>query len=186
MTRYNYKAIDANGAGQSGDLDCASREAAWDVLHQRGLIPTELTQSEGGSSLRRFRGRLSTLATKRNSFKLRDLVTMTQSLAALLNAGLTVDRSLSIASQLAANADVGAHLGRLAKTVRAGQSLAAAFAASGIALPAYYLSLVQAGEVGGSLARTLTRLGELVRKQLDVRERIRSALVYPTLLAGVV
>jgi general secretion pathway protein F len=46
--------------------------------------------------------------------------------------------------------------------------------------------MVQAGEVGGSLAQTLSRLAELLRKQHEIRERIRSALIYPSLLGCVV
>ncbi|MEP7246135.1 MAG: type II secretion system F family protein, partial [Gammaproteobacteria bacterium] len=47
-------------------------------------------------------------------------------------------------------------------------------------------SMINAGEVGGSLPLTLGRLAELMRRQVEVRERIRSALVYPALLACVV
>jgi general secretion pathway protein F len=111
---------------------------------------------------------------------------MTQSLAALLNAGLTVDRALAISAQLNARDATGSQLAQLAKAVRSGQTFADALTASGLALPGYYLSMVQAGELGGSLPSTMTRLGVLARKQLDIRERIRSALVYPTMLAGVV
>jgi len=188
VARFSYKAIDASGAGQTGELDCASRGHAWDVLQQRGLIPTDLLETAANAPPG-LRGQVKHFTAgfrKRDALMPRELVTMTQSLAALLNAGLTVDRALSIAAQLNARESVGTHLGRMAKAVRAGQSFADALAASGIALPAYYLSMIQAGELGGSLGRTMTRLGELVRKQLDVRERIRSALVYPALLAGVV
>ena len=46
--------------------------------------------------------------------------------------------------------------------------------------------LCEAGEAGGSLPETVTRLAELVRRQVVVQERIRSALVYPSILAAVV
>jgi general secretion pathway protein F len=74
----------------------------------------------------------------------------------------------------------------LGKSVRAGRSFADALVESKTALPAYYVGMVQAGEAGGSLPQTLSRLGDLLRKQHEIRERIRSALIYPALLAGVV
>ncbi len=180
--------------GQSGELECASRLNAWDELQRKGLIPIELAEANDGSSpalgvsgqIRKLTHALNDEFRQRNGIGPRQLVTITQSLAALLNAGLTIDRALAIAAQLSETASVGAHLTSLAKAVRSGQSFSAALASSGIALPAYYRGMIQAGELGGSLAQTMTRLGELVRRQLDVRERIRSALIYPALLAGVV
>jgi general secretion pathway protein F len=77
-------------------------------------------------------------------------------------------------------------LADLGKSVRAGRSFADALVESKVTLPAYYIGMVQAGEIGGSLAQTLSRLAELLRKQHEVRERVRSALIYPTLLGCVV
>ena len=46
--------------------------------------------------------------------------------------------------------------------------------------------MVEAGEVGGSLPETLKQLAQLMRRQFEVRERVRSALFYPAILAGMV
>jgi general secretion pathway protein F len=72
------------------------------------------------------------------------------------------------------------------REVRSGKPLADAFERSGRTLPAYFVSMIAAGEAGGSLPSTLRRLEELQRKQIEVRERVRGALVYPSLLAGMV
>jgi len=57
---------------------------------------------------------------------------------------------------------------------------------SNVALPIYFFSMVEAGELGGSLPQTLARVAELLKKNLDVKERIQSALIYPLILACVV
>ena len=46
--------------------------------------------------------------------------------------------------------------------------------------------MVEAGEAGGALPQTLRRIVELQERHLEIRERVRSALIYPALLAGVV
>jgi len=117
---------------------------------------------------------------------LRQLLAFTQSLAALLNAGLTIDRALQISIALAPNAATRALCDKLLKSVRAGKTLSEAVEISKQRVPPFYVSMISAGEAGGSLPETLNRLGELMRKQVEVRERVRSALVYPTMLAGVV
>jgi general secretion pathway protein F len=166
---------------------------ALEVLGRQGFIPVELSESgsaaissapasEGGFSW------LTALLARRAHTKAssRELLALTQSIASLLSAGLTIDRALQISATLAPRS-VGRLLAeQLLEGVRAGKTLNAAFAASGQKLPPYYVSMVDAGESGGSLPQTMTRLAELMRRQLEVRERVRSALVYPSLLAGVV
>jgi general secretion pathway protein F len=93
---------------------------------------------------------------------------------------------LSITASLDSDPRTRAVIAELGKSVRAGRSLADALAESKLTLPPYYIGMVQAGEIGGSLAQTLSRLSELLRKQHEVRERIRSALIYPALLGCVV
>lgn len=124
--------------------------------------------------------------TRSSQLSTRELLALTQSLAALLNAGLTIDRALQISAALAPESNSRTLTEKVLEKVRSGKTLSDSIAASGQRLPSYYVSMVNAGEVGGSLASTLTRLAELMRRQVEVRERIRSALVYPALLAGVV
>jgi general secretion pathway protein F len=187
MTLFKYQAVDASGASQAGELESGSRSAALELLQRRGLTPLELNDASSNvaPSLLQQLGRLrptyirATLGTK-------ELVSLTQSLAALLRAGLTIDRALSITASLERRPQARTLLSDLGKSVRAGRSFADSLVESKLALPPYYVGMVQAGEVGGSLAQTLSRLAELLRKQHEIRERIRSALIYPSLLGCVV
>ncbi len=111
---------------------------------------------------------------------------MTQSLGSLLNAGLTVERALQISIALTPRTPARACAQKLLESVRSGHTLAASFAASGQRLPPYYLGMIEAGESGGSLPTTLARLAELLGQQIEIRERIHSALVYPAMLAAVI
>lgn len=185
---YTYRAVDVAGTVATGVIDTPSRAAALDVLSQKGLIPIELTEQVATASAglapsrasgARFRWRQSTQLTPR------ELLSLTQSLASLLNAGLMIDRALIIASSLAVSSSTGLLTESLLKSVRAGLTLSQAFAASTQRLPSYFVSMIDAGEVGGSLPSALTRLVELQQRNLEIRERIRSALVYPSMLAGV-
>lgn len=187
MPTFTYQAVDVRGAAQVGELDCSNRASALDVLQKRGLTP--VTLAERGelartSLLDRLRARLSVRFAK--EVPAEELVALTQSLAALLRAGLTIDRALAITANLNRHPRTHGLLAELGRSVRAGRTFADALTQSRVELPPYYAGMVQAGEVGGSLPQTLTQLGQLLRKQHEVRERIRSALVYPALLGGVV
>jgi general secretion pathway protein F len=194
---YIYRAVDAAGAAHSGAVVSASRSAALEDLSRRGLVPVELREAPAANSPiadstesvrapSRFRLPARLRWTGRRQANQRELLTLTQSLAALLNAGLTIDRAMQISAALTPKSVSRTLTEKLLHTVRAGKTLSEAVEASGQRVPSYYVSMVNAGEVGGSLASTLTRLAELMRRQVEVREKIRSALVYPALLAAVV
>jgi general secretion pathway protein F len=182
---FAYRAVDTEGTLRTGELNCWSRSAALSLLAKQGLVPVELCE---GALPRSDVAKLSfeSLWPRRRTIKPRELLSLTQSLAALSNAGLTIDRALQISAMLAEAAVAREVAERLLTGVRSGKTLSHAFAASGQPLPLYYVSMVEAGESSGALPDALGRLAELMRKQLDVRERVRSALVYPSLLAGVV
>lgn len=187
MTHFKYEAVDASGASHAGELESGSRSAALELLQRRGLTPLALTDGSvttAPSLIDQVRQLWS--ASNNAALGTKELVSLTQSLAALLRAGLTIDRALSITSSLERHPQTRAVLADLGKSVRAGRSFADALVESKLALPPYYVGTVQAGEVGGSLAQTLSRLAELLRRQHEVRERVRSALIYPALLGCVV
>lgn len=185
---YFFRAVSSQGALSSGHLEAPSRAAALERLSRQGLIPTALEEERPGKRARRLT--LPTLLSWRHASRARvsrvELLDLTRSLASLSRAGLTIDRALQITASLAARPAARALAETLLREVRSGRTLWAAFAASGQRLPNYYVSMVEAGEVGGSLPEALGRLTDLMTKQHDLRERIRSALIYPSLLAVVV
>jgi general secretion pathway protein F len=180
--------VDSGGTSHAGELLSVSRSAALETLNRQGLVPLELAESGQGHRRAPVAATLSKQwrFTRSGQLTSRELLALTQSLAALLNAGLTIDRALQISAALAPESNSRTLTEKVLAKVRSGKTLSESIDASGQRLPSYYVSMVNAGEVGGSLASTLTRLAELMRRQVEVRERIRSALVYPALLAGVV
>lgn len=186
MPAYKYTAVDIAGAVSSGRMEASSESAVVDGLHRRGLTPLDIrTVAQAVHVWERLGGAL-TLVKRADVIRLTDLIAITQSLAALLKAGLTVDRAMSIAGNLTEQSSARRFFDAVGVSVRAGQSFADALTAAPGRLPPYYISMVQAGEASGSLPATLSRLAELLRKQHEVRERISSAMVYPILLAGIV
>jgi general secretion pathway protein F len=188
MAHFKYEAVDANGASHAGELESTNRSGALELLQRRGLTPLALNDASTLAVAPSFLEQVRQLwpASDRTALSTKQLVSLTQSLAALLRAGLTIDRALSITAGLEKHPQTRTVLAELGKSVRAGRTFADALIESKLRLPPYYVGMVQAGEVGGSLAQTLSRLAELLRKQHEIRERIRSALIYPSLLGCVV
>jgi general secretion pathway protein F len=185
---FKYKASDSMGAIHAGELRSTSRDAALEALALRGLMPIDLSEPypAARSQISRDERRPSGLRFSRGLATAREILTFTESMASLTAAGLTVDRALQIGRSLAPSETVGRLTSRLLELVRSGKSLSAACGQTRQTWPPYYISMIEAGEAGGSMPETLGRLAELIRRQLQVRERIQTALFYPAILAGVV
>lgn len=176
MAPYRFKALTAGGTIVYGALDAPTEAAV--VQHIRELGHYPLSTSTGGS--RDFAGVLRKLRFDARPSS-RAMFMATQELATLLQAGLELDRALGI---LVGLKDLGA-LREPFSTVRArvrdGASLADALSEQAV-FPKFYVSMVRAGEMGGTLDVTLSRLCDYLAKSIAVRDAIASALVYPVIL----
>src|SRR5206468_802424 len=113
----------------------------------------------------------------------RDLLALTQQLATLFEAGLPLDRALSILEELAVNARVKAIVSDLLRSVRGGASFSEALAKHHPRpFSRLYINMVRAGEKGGVLEVALRRLAEFLEARAAFNEAVISALIYPLVI----
>jgi general secretion pathway protein F len=111
---------------------------------------------------------------------------LTQQLATLVEAGMPLDRALSILEELAPNPRVKAVVADLLHSVRGGTSLSDALAKHHPRpFSRLYINMVRAGEKGGVLEATLRRLAEFQEARQAFTEAIVSALIYPVVISTV-
>ncbi len=177
MATFRYKALTDEGTPISGLLEAASQAAAIQQIHNMGHYPISAT--DVGTAGWRI-GHLQALLPRRGVAQ-RDLAIATQELAMLLQSGLPLDRALSVLIGLGEATRLRQSLAAAQKRVREGVGLAEALAADPV-FPKVYVSMVKAGELGGNLAPTLSRLADYLAKAQVIRDTVGSALVYPAIL----
>ena len=101
----------------------------------------------------------------------------------MLRAGLPLSRVLDVLIGAPESASIRADLAAVRDRIREGSSPAAALAATGRLSP-FETAALEAGQRAGALDDSLLRLAEFMEEQERVRDRLRSALVYPALVAG--
>ena len=175
MARFQYKSVTPAGEVVEGEMEAVSRVAVVERLRSQGHVP--IRAEEGSSASHRPFWRLS---LRKRRLRGREIANLTRELATLLQAGLTLDRALSMVLDFAAGDVAASTLGRVQERLRQGQSLADALEAE--AFPDDYVGMVRAGEAGGALDQVLARLSETLERQLAIRENVRSALQYPILV----
>jgi general secretion pathway protein F len=178
MPVFVYKAADQRGKTIAGVMEAADSRAVVERLHREEYYPIEValqTESPGLWSRLGARG-----------ISNRDLVAYTQQLATLFEAGLPLDRSLSVLEELAPNPRIRAIVGDLLKSVRGGASFGDALAKHHPRpFSRLYINMVRAGEKGGVLEATLRRLAEFLEAAQEFKDTLVSALVYPAFLITV-
>ncbi|KAF1051119.1 MAG: Type II secretion system protein F [Stenotrophomonas maltophilia] len=179
MAQFRYRALDAHGVRQNGELEAPDEQAAQQHLQRQGLMILRLEPAQRLAGLRSRVGR--------RALDARQLVRFTQQLATLLTAGQPLERSLALLQRQPGNPRGGQLVERLRERLQAGQSLSSAMAEEGAQFSALYLSLVRAGEAGGALGATLAQLGSYLERAQALRSEVGNALIYPAfLLVGVV
>jgi general secretion pathway protein F len=185
MPLYSYRAVSAAGDVATGEIEAANESEIVDRLRDQGLLPMQIAQSLGvasGAAVARA-PRQSLFAPRRVT---RDhLLALTRDLATLLRAGLTLDRALELEISLATSLPVATMLQGIRDEVRGGRSLSQALDARREVFSRFYVNIVRAGEAGGALGTVLTRLAETMERNKELRDSVRSALIYPTILVFV-
>ena len=177
MAVWRYRARDGAGREVQGLIQADSERHALDRLHAAGLHPVGLVRDSGapGGS----RGLMGLF----DRVSLRDLALVSRQFSTMVDSGLTLVRSLSILEQQASGRRLREVLGRVRADVERGSALADALARHPQVFSSLYVNMVRAGEAGGVLDDALERLAAFLEKEFALRQKIRSAMVYPVILA---
>jgi general secretion pathway protein F len=179
MPSFHYNAYDDRGVLAKGSIDALSAEAARDVLWAQGLTSFQVMSSERG------RARWWQRELRAGPRGLRaDLATLTRGFATLTSAEIPLDESLRILSEQAPSPGLRALVTDLREEVRNGAALSDALQRRPQIFPADYVSVIRAGEIGGTVSLVLEELAALLERRQNLRAEIKSALVYPAILVG--
>lgn len=116
--------------------------------------------------------------------KSKELMIFCRQFSTLINAGVTVLTAVKILGEQHKGRLFSKILGGVMGNLENGQSLSGSFALEGRAFPRLFVSMIEAGESGGRLDEVLKRLADFYEKDHDLRERIKTALIYPALILG--
>jgi general secretion pathway protein F len=182
MAVFAYRASDQRGQTVDGVMEAPDVRAVVERLQRDAYYPIKIAPQQ------QRRGLLGLAWPGVGAGRVagRDLVSLTQQLATLLEAGLPLDRALAIQAELAPTARLRAIMADVLRTVRGGTSLADALARHHPRpFSRLYINMVRAGEKGGVLEATLRRLAEFLAESQEFRDALVSALIYPAMLTGV-
>lgn len=179
MPFFQYKAVAPDGRVIEGTLEAADRNIALSRLEEQGQLPIRVySKDEAG-----IFGSEIQLPWRRRRVSRNDLLLFTQELSALLRAGLPLDRSLTILSDLTENPFLVEVVKDLLREIKGGKSLSEALSIYPQVFPKLYANMVRAGEISGALDDILVRVAEYLENVEELKNYFVSSLIYPAILA---
>lgn len=180
MPVFVYKAADRRGQTVDGVMEAPDARAVVERLHKEAYYPIRVAPHGERA------GWLALGGVGSSRIRQRDLLGLTQQLATLFEAGLPLDRALTIMQELAATPRIRTIVTDLLHSVRGGASFSEALAKHHPRpFSRLYINMVRAGEKGGVLEVSLRRLAEFLEARAAFNEAVVSALAYPLVITTV-
>jgi general secretion pathway protein F len=176
MPSFHYQAYDAHGTLAQGRIEALSSEAASEALWAQGLTAFELEHASNSSTLWWQRELFGSGVGRA------DLVSFTREFATLAGAGIPLDDCLRILADQATSHAARALIAEVRQEVLNGATLSDALRQRRRFFSEDYVNIVRAGEAAGALARVFDELAALLERRQEVRSKVQSALVYPSIL----
>lgn len=172
MATFKYSARDASGRVVAGAIDAETEVMVIGKLQEMGFFVTSLERAAQRVDLRAGLRRLRRVG-------MRELTVFSRQFATMVNAGLSMVRTLSILEQQTESHKLRGIVAEVRKDVEEGMTLSDSFGKHPETFSSLVVNMVRAGEVGGVLDDVLNRLAFFFEKDLALRQKVRAAVTYP-------
>lgn len=180
MTTYAYVARDKTGREISETMEAPNKDALLQQLRERGLYVSQVTERKAATRAKKkgmggmviFKGRV----------KLRDLSIFFRQFATMIDAGVSLIRSLDVLEQQTSSYRLKEIIRDIESEIEGGASLSRAMTKYPKTFSNLATGLTRAGEVGGVLDDTMERLAVFLEKDMEMRRKVKSAMTYPILV----
>ena len=180
MPTYVATVRDSNGNVRKPRVTADSQADARTILRDKGFTAIQDIKESQGLSLKNFN--MKQFEAAMASVTVKDKAVFSRQFAALVNAGVAMVRGLGVLSEQCVNPKLKAALTDISSEVQQGVNLSEAMRKHPGCFDNLYVSMVQAGEVGGVLDEVLNRLAKLLEDTARLQNQIKSALSYPVVV----
>jgi type IV pilus assembly protein PilC len=174
MAAFAYSAINAQGVASIGELQATDLEQAREQLRQRGLLAERLEWvAEASATASAALGKKATA---------KSLQVFSRQFATLISAGVSVVAALVILEEQTEDDNLAVVIADVRAKVERGLLISEALGSHPKVFDTLYVAMVEAGEAAGVLDTVLDRVAVQIEKSEQIKRRVKSAMIYPTLV----
>lgn len=176
---FNYKAIN-----QNGELVIGKKVSNDEISLSKELRAEKMSLISAEQAKMFSFGGISDKLKNFGSVSEHDKIIMYRNLSAMLNAGLSLTRSLSVMERQAGNKKLQSILKSINENVKKGSTLSDSLAKFPKVFTSLMISMVKAGEESGNLVESLRVTAEQLEKNYLLKKKVRGAMIYPSVIVG--
>jgi type IV pilus assembly protein PilC len=184
MPNYYYEVIDKSGNTKTDTFEAVHEEALVNKLQSEGYFIVSIRLFQGKTVSNADRQAVS-MKFDHDSCRIEDLLVFSRQMATLLEAGVTMLRSLSVILVQIQSKQLYLAISQIYEQIEQGSSFSAALEKHPKIFNQFWISLAEVGEASGTMPLVLNKLAKHVEQEAAFRSAIISAMIYPCILAVV-
>lgn len=177
MAHFVYTAEKNDGEEYKGQAEARDRFELYNIIRREGGR-VKSVEEESGTSVWSFAYWSMRMARVKEYEK----ILFARNLGAMLSAGLSLARALSVMERQTKNVKLARAISEIGSSVRRGDTLHDALAKFPGIFPDLFVAMVRAGEEGGDLPGSLLIVADQTERGYDLKRKIRSAMIYPCII----
>jgi type IV pilus assembly protein PilC len=194
MPIYSYTAKNLEGETKYGEMEADSEAAVARALSSEGFSALTIALKEAGGGgvkgLTKGKGFLdqllkfdfAKLLSAVSGVPLADKIMFSRHLAVMISSGVPITRALDVLSKQTKNVRFKSAIFQVASDIQKGERISDSLKKHPRIFDSLYISMVQSGDAAGNLTEVLELLADHLKKEHDLRSRVRGALMYPAVI----
>jgi type IV pilus assembly protein PilC len=174
VATFTYEALDTQGKSVKGKIEADNEQAVMTKLHEQKFHILDLSESKGSLKTQ--------AAAHTQRVKLQSLVIFSRQFATMIDAGIAIIKCLDILENQTKEDSLKGIIALVRKDVKGGLSLTDSLSKYPHVFSRLYVNMIKAAEIGGILDIILDRLAGFLEKEMEIKGKIKSAMMYPTIV----
>lgn len=166
-----------DGSEETRIIDAPNRFSVYEIAEKEGATVSSLEEGGGGIDFSKF-----TSFTIGTGVKMQERITFTKNLAAMLSAGLTLSRALSVINRQSTNKALKNIVTDLETKVKQGTSFHEGLEMHPKVFSKLFIAMTKAGEESGTLSDSLTNVARQMDRSYTLQKKIQGAMIYPAVI----
>lgn len=177
MARFSYTAEKSDGEVYKGIAEARDRFELYEIVRREGgrILAVSEDNERKWWSVRYWNAKISSVPEY-------EKILFARNLGAMLTAGLSLARALSVIERETKNARLRAIVSELSGAVRRGETLHSALEKFPKVFPKLFSAMVRAGEEGGEMPQSLVVVSDQMERMYTLKKKIRGAMLYPVII----
>lgn len=177
MEKFKYKASNSQGEIIEGIYEASSEADVRTMIRDKKFYPLEIKKEQ------------LTMASKEilifSKLKTKVIYIFCEQFGAILRAGVPMTKGLDMMCNQCEDKELRKILVDVSEQIQSGVSMADAFRTYSNRFPAIFISMIEAGEVSGTLDTSFARMGTMFKKDTKQASKIKGAMIYPICISVV-